>query len=151
MSTTRFASGLAGIGVGVGDPVGFYLPMCTEVVVALLACLKLGAVPVPVFAGFGPDALAGRLADAGARVLLTADGTVRRGKSIDLKPAADAAADLAACVERVVVLRRRGGEACAGAAARRRGGRGATSGGTSSRQRATPGTPPSRSTPRRAR
>jgi acetyl-CoA synthetase len=107
----RFASGLAGIGVGVGDPVGFYLPMCTEVVVALLACLKLGAVPVPVFAGFGPDALAGRLADAGARVLLTADGTVRRGKSIDLKPAADAAADLAACVERVVVLRRRGGEA----------------------------------------
>ena len=107
----RFAAGLAGIGVGVDDPVGFYLPMCTEVVVALLACLKIGAVPVPVFAGFGPDALAGRLADAGARVLLTADGTVRRGKAVDLKPAAAAAADLAACVERVVVLQRRGGEA----------------------------------------
>ncbi|HVN76472.1 MAG TPA: AMP-binding protein, partial [Thermoanaerobaculaceae bacterium] len=57
----RFAGGLAGLGVGPGDAVGFYLPMTAEVVVALLACLKLGAVPVPVFAGFGPDALAARL------------------------------------------------------------------------------------------
>jgi acetyl-CoA synthetase len=105
----RFASGLAGLGVGAGDAVGFYLPMSADVVVALLAALKIGAVPVPVFAGFGSDALASRLADARARVLLTADGTVRRGKSIELKPAADAAAELAGCVERVVVLHRRGG------------------------------------------
>jgi acetyl-CoA synthetase len=107
----RFASGLAGLGLGVGDAVGFYLPMSADVAVALLACLKIGAVPVPVFAGFGPDALASRLEDAGARVLLTADGTVRRGKAVELKPAADAAADLAGCVERVVVLCRRGSEA----------------------------------------
>ena len=75
----RLASGLAGLGVALGDAVGIYLPMSADVAVALLACLKIGAVPVPVFAGFGPDALASRLEDAGARVLLTADGTVRRG------------------------------------------------------------------------
>lgn len=106
----RFAGALNGLGVGVSDAVGFYLPMTTEVVVALLACLKIGAVPVPVFAGFGPEALAARLVDAGARVLLTADGTTRRGKVVALKPAADQAAELAACVEHVVVLRHVGGD-----------------------------------------
>ncbi len=104
----RFASGLAGLGVGVGDAVGFYLPMTAEVVVALLGCLKIGAVPVPVFAGFGPDALAARLADADARVLLTADGTVRRGKPIRLKDTADAACEKTPVVRHVVVLRRLG-------------------------------------------
>lgn len=106
----RFAGALAGLGVQVGDAVGFYLPMTVDVVVGLLACLKIGAVPVPVFAGFGPDALAVRLADAGARVLLTADGTTRRGKRIALKPTADAAATLSGCVRSVVVLRHDGGE-----------------------------------------
>ncbi len=103
-----FAGALAGLGVGVGDAVGLYLPMTAEVVVALLACLKIGAVPVPVFAGFGPEALAARLADAGARVLLTADGTSRRGRAVALKPAADRAAELAGGVEHVVVLRHTG-------------------------------------------
>ncbi len=103
-----FAGALAGLGVGVGDAVGFYLPMTAEVVVALLACLKIGAVPVPVFAGFGPEALAARLADAGARVLLTADATRRRGKVVALKPTADRAAELASAVEHVVVLRHSG-------------------------------------------
>ena len=103
------AGALVSLGVGVGDAVGLYLPMTVEVVVALLACLKLGAVPVPVFAGFGPEALAARLADAEARVLLTADGTTRRGRLIELKPAVDRAAELASCVEHVVVLRHAGG------------------------------------------
>lgn len=106
----RFGGALSGLGVGVGDAVGFYLPMTSEVVVALLACLKIGAVPVPVFAGFGPEALAARLADAGARVLLTADGTTRRGRAVPLKPVADWAAELTDCVEHVVVLRCAGGE-----------------------------------------
>jgi acetyl-CoA synthetase len=105
---TRFAGALAGLGLGVGDAVGFYLPMTADVVVALLACLKIGAVPVPVFAGFGPDALATRLSDAEARVLLTADGTVRRGKTVHLKGVADAACALAPVVQHVVVLRRTG-------------------------------------------
>lgn len=106
----RFAGALVELGVGVGDAVGLYLPMTAEVVVALLACLKIGAVPVPVFAGFGPEALAARLADAGARVLLTADATVRRGKILPLKPTADRAAELAPGVEQLVVLRYAGVE-----------------------------------------
>jgi acetyl-CoA synthetase len=103
---SRFAGALAGLGVGVGDAVGLSMPMCAEVAVALLACLKIGAVPVPVFAGFGPEALAGRLEDAGARVVLTADATKRRGKPIGLKAAVDAACELAPAVRTVVVLRR---------------------------------------------
>ncbi len=106
----RMAAALAGLGLAPGDAVGLYLPMSAEVVVALLAALKIGVVPVPVFAGFGPEALAARLADAGARVLLTADGTERRGRAVPLKPAADRAVELAGCVEHVVVLRHRGGE-----------------------------------------
>ena len=104
----RLAGALAGLAVGAGESVGFYLPMTADVVVALLACLKIGAVPVPVFAGFGPDALAARLADAGVRVLLTADGTVRRGREVRLKDTADAACALAPLVTKVVVLRRTG-------------------------------------------
>ena len=107
---SAFAGVLAGLGVGIGDSVGFYLPMTADVVVALLACLRIGAVPVPVFAGFGPDALAARLSDASARVLLTADGTIRRGKPVRLKETADAACALAPEVGRVVVLRRLGSE-----------------------------------------
>jgi acetyl-CoA synthetase len=106
----RFAGALALLGVGVGDAVGFYLPMTADVVVALLGCLKIGAVPVPVFAGFGPDALAARLVDSGARVLLTADGTIRRGKELPLKPAADQACALAPAIRNVVVLRRTGSQ-----------------------------------------
>ncbi len=104
----RFAAGLSSLGIGIDDTVGLYLPMTAEVVVALLACLKIGAVAVPVFAGFGPEALAARLADARAKVLLTADGTHRRGRHIPLKPAADHAAGLAGCVRHVVVLRHTG-------------------------------------------
>ncbi len=102
----RFAGALRRLGVGSGDSVGFYLPMTADVVVALLGCLRIGAVPVPVFAGFGPEALAARLTDAGASVLLTADGTVRRGKTIRLKETADAACAIATGIRRVVVLRR---------------------------------------------
>jgi acetyl-CoA synthetase len=106
----RLANALAGFGVGGNDAVGFYMPMTVDVVVGLLACLKVGAVPVPVFAGFGPEALGSRLADCGAKVLLTADGTTRGGKSIPLKRTADAGADLAPTVARVLVLRRSGAD-----------------------------------------
>lgn len=104
----RFAAVLAGCGAVVGDAVGFYLPMTADVVVALLACLKIGAVPVPVFAGFGPEALAARLQDASAKILLTADGTKRRGKRVALKQAADRARELSGCVTTVIVLRHQG-------------------------------------------
>ena len=101
----RLAAVMSGLDIGVGDAVGLYLPMSAEVVVALLAALKIGAVPVPVFAGFGPEALAARLADAEARLLLTADGTRRRGRAIPLKPAADRAAAMTSCLEHLLVLR----------------------------------------------
>ncbi len=102
----RLASALDGMGVGVSDAVGFYMPMCEEVVIGLLACLKIGAVPVPVFAGFGPEALAARLNDARARVLLSADATTRRGKKLELKPAVDEACEAAPSVQHVILVRR---------------------------------------------
>jgi acetyl-CoA synthetase len=104
----QVAAMLAELGAQVGDSVGFYLPMSAEVVVALLACFNIGAVPVPVFAGFGPEALAARLNDAAARILLTADATYRRGKLVPLKPAADRARELSNSVQRVVVLQHTG-------------------------------------------
>ncbi|MDH3284218.1 MAG: AMP-binding protein [Acidobacteriota bacterium] len=113
----RLAAGLSGLGVGVDDAVGFYMPMTVEVVIGLLACLKIGAVPVPVFAGFGPEALGTRLADCGAKMLLTADGARRKGKHVALKEAADRGADLAESVRHVVVLR------CSGPEVRWRDGR----------------------------
>jgi acetyl-CoA synthetase len=106
----RFAAALAALDVAAGESVGLFLPMRVEVVVALLACLKIGAVPVPILAGFGPDAVASRLADAGVKVVLTADATVRRGRTVDLKGAVDAACVLAPGVRHVVVLRRQAGE-----------------------------------------
>jgi acetyl-CoA synthetase len=104
----RFAGALAGLGVVAGDAVGLYLPTGAEAVVALLACLALGAVAVPVFNGLGPETAASRLADARATVLLTADGTRRRGKIVPLQPAADHAAGLSGTVRQIVVQRRLG-------------------------------------------
>lgn len=106
----RLAAVLRGLGAEADDCVGFYLPMTADVVVALLACLKIGAVPVPVFAGFGPDALAARLRDCKARILLTADATVRRGRKVPLKDAVDRALELETSVEAVLVLRHTGDE-----------------------------------------
>ncbi len=101
--TDRLAHGLRSLGIARGDAVGIFLPMAPETVAAVMACSKLGAVWVPIFSGFGPDAVATRLADAGARVLITADGTLRRGRVVPMKETADAAADEAGCVERILV------------------------------------------------
>ena len=84
----RTAAVLRRLGVRAGDRVGIYLPMVGEVVVALFACFQVGAVAVPVFSAFGPEALAVRLRDAGAVALFTADFGWRRGKRVDLKAAA---------------------------------------------------------------
>ena len=102
----RLAGALRKLGVRPGDAVGVFLPMCPEVAVALLAIAKLGAVIVPLFSGFGPAAVASRLNDAEARVLLCADGFHRRGKVVEMKEVADRALDDCPTVEHVVVLRR---------------------------------------------
>src|SRR4029079_16656753 len=87
----RVANTLLAAGVTRGDAVGLYMPMVPEIVAAFFGCLKIGAVVVPVFSAFGPTARAVRLQDAEAKVLITADGVSRRGKTAPLKPEADAA------------------------------------------------------------
>src|SRR3984893_14154436 len=100
----RTAAGLQAIGVGRGVAVGLYLPLVIENAVALLACTKLGAVAVPLFSGFGPGGLRPRLADAEARVLITADGALRRGRPVPMKPIADQAAAGLPQLQRLVVV-----------------------------------------------
>ncbi|HET9848711.1 MAG TPA: AMP-binding protein [Candidatus Dormibacteraeota bacterium] len=101
----RTAAGLQKIGVGRGAAVGIYLPLVVENAVALLACTKLGAVAVPLFSGFGAVAIRQRLADAQAKVLIAADGALRRGRPVAMKPIADEAVAGLPHIERVVVVR----------------------------------------------
>jgi acetyl-CoA synthetase len=107
----RLANGLRSLGVGRGDAVGIFMPLVPETVAATLACAKLGAIYLPMFSGYGPDAVATRLADAGATVLLTADAFPRRGKPVPMKATADAAVAMTRGVRTVVVLDRMGGTA----------------------------------------
>ena len=104
----RLANGLRSLGVGSGDAVGIFMPMAPETVAATLACAKLGAFYTPIFSGYGPDAVATRLADAGAKVLITADGTFRRGKTVPMKEVADQAVAGLPAVRSVVVWSRAG-------------------------------------------
>jgi acetyl-CoA synthetase len=106
----RFANALSGLGLQPGDRVAMCMPMSPEIVVVLYACLKLGLVLVPIFGGFGTRAIAARLQDSGAKLIVTADYLERRGKRIPLKEKVDQASSLAPTIERVVVLRYRGGE-----------------------------------------
>ncbi|MEN3582568.1 acetate--CoA ligase [Streptomyces sp. ZYX-F-203] len=104
----RTANALLELGVGPGDRVAVYLPMIPEAVVAMLACARIGAVHSVVFGGFSADALASRIEDAAARVVITADGGHRRGKPSPLKPAVDEAVSRTQGVEHVLVVRRTG-------------------------------------------
>jgi acetyl-CoA synthetase len=106
--TDSIASGLLARGVGVGDAVGLFLPMLPETVAALLAVAKLGALFLPIFSGYAPDAVAIRLADASAVALVTADGFTRRGKVVPMKETADAAVESVPSVHTVVVVPRLG-------------------------------------------
>ncbi len=102
----RLAEGLASIGVGEGDAVGIFLPMSPEAAIASHACAHLGAVQVPIFSGFAAPAIAARLADAKAKALITADGSLRRGHVVPMKEIADEALRDAPAVAHVVVWRR---------------------------------------------
>src|SRR5206468_8853741 len=85
----RMANALRSLGLGKGDSIGVFMPMTPEIVVAMLAIIKIGGIFLPLFSGFGPQAIASRLGDAVA--LFTADACVRRGKICPLKPVADEA------------------------------------------------------------
>ncbi len=102
----RFANGLRSLGVQKGDRVGIYLPMVPEAAVAMLACARIGAVHSVVFGGFSAEALRDRLNDAGAKVLVTADGGFRKGAVVPLLQNARDAVAQTPKVEKVVVLAR---------------------------------------------
>lgn len=104
----RAAGALTALGVGPGDRVVVYLPVLVETVVAALAIARIGAVHSLVFGGFSAQALRFRLADLRAKVLITSDGQVRRGRAVATKPAADEAVAGLDHVEHVVVVRRTG-------------------------------------------
>lgn len=102
----KFANALKELGVQKGDRVGIYMPMVPEIVIGFLAIMKIGAISIPIFSGFGGHALASRLDIAGAKVLLTADGSIRRGKNVEIKKEADKAADNVYSIEHVIVFKR---------------------------------------------
>ncbi len=105
----KAANALTDLGVGKGDTVAIYLPMIPEAVVAMLACARVGAPHSVVFGGFSAEALNTRIADAKAKLVITADGGYRRGAPSALKPAVDAALDHAdTSVEHVLVVQRTG-------------------------------------------
>jgi acetyl-CoA synthetase len=104
---SRLANALKRLGIKKGDRVGIYLPMIPEAVIAMQACVRIGAVHTVVFSAFSAESLRDRLLDSGARLLITADGYWRRGKLVDLKPQADQALT-GTKVEKVIVVRRTG-------------------------------------------
>jgi len=107
-ATDALAQGLVARGVRQGDAVGLFLPMIPETVIALFAVAKLGAIFLPIFSGYGADAVAVRLEDAGAVALITADGFTRRGKTVAMKEIADEAVAKVPSVHTVVVVPRLG-------------------------------------------
>ena len=107
---TRFANALSELGVERGDRVAIYLGMIPELPIAMLACARIGAPHSVVFGGFSADALASRINDAEAKVVITQDGAWRRGEVVPLKANADVALVRCPTIEHAVVVRRAGNE-----------------------------------------
>lgn len=108
VETNRLAHALKSLGVGRGDRVGIFMPMVPEVCIASLACSKVGAIFTPIFSGYAAPAIASRLNDCEAKLLITADGFYRRGRVVQMKETADEAVAHAPSVEHVLVYRRIG-------------------------------------------
>jgi acetyl-CoA synthetase len=106
---TRLAEGLVALGVEPGDRVAIYMPMCPEVAIASNACAHIGAVQVPIFSGFAAPAMAQRLRDSEAKVVVTADRSLRRGKRLDMRATAAEAASESPSVEHIVTWSREDG------------------------------------------
>ncbi|RHW29077.1 acetate--CoA ligase [Nocardioides immobilis] len=105
---SQAANALTELGVETGDRVAIYMPMIPEAIVAMLACARIGAPHTVVFGGFSADALASRIDDCQAKVIITSDGGYRRGAPSALKPAVDEARTKTSVVEKVLVVRRTG-------------------------------------------
>jgi acetyl-CoA synthetase len=109
---SKFANALRGQGVRRGDVVCIYMPMIPEAAVAMLACTRIGAIHSVVFGGFSPDALAGRIEDSNAKIVITADEGVRGGKHVALKANVDEALTHPSIrtLEKVIVVKRTGAD-----------------------------------------
>lgn len=106
LQVQKLANSLKSLGVGKGDRVTIYLPMVPELPIAMLACARIGATHTVIFSGFSSASIRDRIDDSRSKVVITADGGFRRGKTVPLKPAVDAAVDGLDFVEHVIVLRR---------------------------------------------
>jgi acetyl-CoA synthetase len=102
--TRRFANALERLGIAKGDRIGIFMPMIPETVIAVLACGLIGAIYIPMFSGYGAEAVASRLRDCDTKLLITANGFNRRGKLVPLKETADAAMAAAPSVELCIVF-----------------------------------------------
>ena len=109
-TTERFANVLLDLGVEPGDVVGIYLPMIPEAPAAMLACARIGAVHNVVFGGFAAEAVRERMATSHAKVLVTADATLRRGNPLPMKESLDEVLDQLPSLEHVIVVDRTGGK-----------------------------------------
>ncbi len=107
-AVTKFAEALVALGVEPGDRVAYFLPMSPEVQIVSHACAHVGAIQVPIFSGFAAPAVAQRLQHSEAKVVVTADGSLRRGREVPMKEIVDEALRESPSVEHVVVWRRLG-------------------------------------------
>jgi acetyl-CoA synthetase len=99
----QMAAALRSLGLGKGDAIGVFMPMVAEIVIAMLAIIKIGGIFLPLFSGFGASAIVSRLKDAEAKALFTASGTYRRGKFCAMKPIADEAASQIPTLKHLIV------------------------------------------------
>jgi len=106
VEVNKFASALKKLGVKKGDRVTIYLPMIPELPICMLAVVRLGAIHSVIFAGFTASAVANRMNDSQSKIVITVDGSFRRGKTIELKPIVDEAVKQAPSIEKVIVVKR---------------------------------------------
>jgi acetyl-CoA synthetase len=106
LAVNKFANGLKELGIKKGDRVAIYLPMIPELVIAMLACARIGAIHTVIFSGFSAKALSERVNDSKSRLVITADYGIRRGNKIYLKKVVDEALSIMPTVENIIVLKR---------------------------------------------
>jgi acetyl-CoA synthetase len=108
VEVNKLASALKKLGVKKGDRITIYLPMIPELPISMLACVRLGAIHSVIFAGFTAQAISSRINDSTSKLVITSDGSFRRGKTLELKPIVDEAIKQTSSVEKVVVVKRAG-------------------------------------------